>query len=1049
MAYSHLPYPSNPSLEQLKVLATDSVIYLSPSGNDGTGDGSLAKPYRTLQKCMDVARTYTIVGSATLYIRFLRGEYTLTGTIDLYHPQGGNLIIEGDPDAFQQRTLFQVESYNWSLQNFAGGGHTGTVRLWDGVTSGDATMHGFTGQDQGMYFTITNAAIGSRDGYVQGSATRQGVSSLNNGSNGSYTHLFHGDRFFNHGFSYEEGEGILGIGRVLAATADTAVMTVQFQNINIDTRCLVHNLSNGGLGNINDWAGVGSNYPENQYSQPVGYYGSSSWEHDTDPAKGFPQKSTTTSSSGAYITPDPYLLSTYPVVLRSDYSSNTGTLLLKNGILKAIRNIFFASNNDPYTVNGTTGATLNYSQALSAITDQGHRHGGNGTALVVENGSIGIRHLGFYGVGTALSAYGSKVYAYYDNTGYTGSAPISSQGGLSTYAKQNTIDNSPILCTTQCKHGIVSKNSTIDFSNSSGLNRNNGIDYRHNGSYISTTSRSVELFSTTLRANSMHINCDSDVPKFTMRIVVPIFPGMTSPSGGSASFTAFEDNNSGTMKYWQAFPTAKVFIGSAAAGTDTEIAYVNYVKDLGSISGSTVVQGGTAGAGISYTSPATDFRIFDLYGWRISPNAASVTESLKYMTLNDIRIGITQNNSNAGGTLSVRFYKDAAATGVSAEYIVSKGSVLVSGFNGVRQGYINMQDTTSPSGVSAAPQFVNLFKSSGSPTDPAIYMNSTANALSVLDQSSVLIEKSLNITNGGYIPVDVRGNSTLTIGDAQTSTIANGAVPSYVPTDNSNIGMLSVRNYGKIALSLFDNCQASIGVVFAKHPLHGDGAIEGSTTSPGIETLRADQNSRIRVGGVYSVGVPGNTTIRVSPFPLFTTRSGTLYGMHNITDWNSGIGECFINARNHSTIILSSSASTTFLLPESVFLFDGGAAPFLGVSLLSNTSSKYNITKAGINSFITVYPTSAVNFTSTAAYADQVATSSSRIIHMPSAVGIVTRANIVYNKSGLRQWKGLVVTTSGLNIGKDTGVTGLTFTHTQADRQFSSNYNITYTNILS
>ena len=75
MAQSALPttYPSNPSLEQMQVIATDSVIYLSPSGNDGTGDGSLSNPYKTLAKAMTVARTYTILQNATLYIRLLRG----------------------------------------------------------------------------------------------------------------------------------------------------------------------------------------------------------------------------------------------------------------------------------------------------------------------------------------------------------------------------------------------------------------------------------------------------------------------------------------------------------------------------------------------------------------------------------------------------------------------------------------------------------------------------------------------------------------------------------------------------------------------------------------------------------------------------------------------------------------------------------------------------------------------------------------------------------------------------------------------------------------
>lgn len=1037
-SFSHLPYPSNPALEQLKVLATDLVIYLSPSGNDGTGDGSRTNPYKTLEKGMLVARSYTIVGNATLYIRFLRGEYTLAGTIDLYHPQGGNIIIEGDPAAFLQRTLFQVDSYNWSLQNFAGGGHTGNIRLFDGVTTNalGATMHGFSGADHGMYFTITNAAIGSRDGYISNSAgNKLGVNSTTSGD-GSYSYLFHGDRFFNHGFSYEEGEGILGIGRVLAATADSAVVTVQFQNTNIDTRCPVHNLTSGGILNTNTWANLSSNYPENQYSQPVGYYGFNGWVHDTQTIS-FPSKPVSAVST---ITTDPYLLSTYPVVLRGDYGSNRGTLLLKNGTIKAIRNIFFANSGSPYTIVGTgvTGATLNYSQALTVITDQNLRHGGNGTALVIENGTVGIRHLGFYGIGTALAAYGSKVYAYYDTSNNTSGGGSSSQSGYINYATPNTLDNSPVICTTQCKHGIVSKNSTIDLSNSSGLSRNNGVDYRHNGSYISTTSRSVDLVGSNLRANSMHINCDSDLPKFSMRIIVPIFGGMTVATGGSASFPAFEDNNVGN--YWSTFPTAKVFISDVGAATEKEIAYVNYVVDGGSIPGS-VVGGSTAAAGVGLSASgslhATDYRYYTLYGWKLAPDATAVTESLKYVTIDDIRLGITANGISPlinGGTLSVRFYKDSAASGVSAEYIVNRNSVLVSGFNGVRQGYITMNNATSPAGVCAAPLYVNSFNSSGGSSSPSSYMNATANALSVLDNSNVTIEKSLNITNGGYIAVDVRGNSTLNIGDTQASSNNSNANPSSVPTDNFFQGALSVRNYGLLALSLLDNCRGVVGNIFAKHPLHGDGAVENSNTSANIEAVRANNSSTVRIGAIYSIGISALTISRdhngsvFIPASLFTSRSGREYGLHSATSTT----ESHVHAKNGSSIFLLSYGS-----PESIFSYDGGS---VGLNSIV-AADRVAMIKATGSGTVFVNPTSVLATSSATTWVDSNQTSKV-IIDTRSTSTTLTRSgsNFLYNRvAGNRAWRAAYPTSPGftacaLNLGGNADgsapvtIGGLTFT---------------------
>jgi hypothetical protein len=159
-----------PNIANLRRIDSDTVIYVSPSGNDSTGVGTTAAPYQSLGKAMSVAREYTIAGTAVLTVRLLRGEYTLSSNIDLYHPQGANLVIEGDPDAFRQRTVWQVANYTWNLANFAGGGHTGTIRVFDGTTAG-TTFHGFTAVDQGMYFTIVNAAIGARSNYKTNGAS--------------------------------------------------------------------------------------------------------------------------------------------------------------------------------------------------------------------------------------------------------------------------------------------------------------------------------------------------------------------------------------------------------------------------------------------------------------------------------------------------------------------------------------------------------------------------------------------------------------------------------------------------------------------------------------------------------------------------------------------------------------------------------------------------------------------------------------------------------------------------------------------------------------
>lgn len=904
MAQSALPYPSNPSLEQLKVLATDSVIYLSPTGNDGTGDGTLAKPYLTLQKCMDVARTYTIVGSATLYIRFLRGEYTITQNVDLYHPQGGNLIIEGDPAAFQQRCVWQVEDYTWNLENFAGGGHTGSIRLFDGVTTnisnGGVTMHGFTGQDQGVYFSITNAHTGSRNGYVSsGGAGIYGINGNNPDNQGpGYSTVFAGDRFFNHGYSFEDAEGILGIGRILGATTSNTKLDVQFQNLNIDTRCpgLTWGPGNAGINNNLSWAGWNSNYPEPQYSRPNGYYG---WA-GTAPWKNDSATVTYPSNPGvSHNTVDPFILSTYPVVIRSSYNSNTGSLFLKNGTLKALRNIFFANNQEPFvSSNGAIGATLNFSQGISSVVANSVSRisGVAGTGLYLENANMGIRHLGFYGIGNALSLYNSKVYSYFDKSGNTGTnTGVNSIYGTINYAVQNTLDNAPVICTTQVNQGIVANNSVIDFTTGSALNRQNGVDFRMHTSHISATQQGIYLQSTQMTATSLSINTTADAPKVYTEIVLPIFPGMDIVAGATAHLPAY-----GTL--WQRYPVAKMFM-QPAGGSEVEIAYINWTIN-GGVSTSTAIAGSTSGATLVGTNHASAYNRYYIYGIKIAPHG------LSYMTTQDIRLGIT---AGSGGTFTMRFYNNRNLSGVSASFIIGKTSVLLAGANGQTVGYTNM------TGTSAAPYMLVSRSFGGSNNDT--YGNYSTGSIKVHDGSSAIIQKSLVICNGGYSPVDVRRNSSLLVGDSRVGTVLTpGYADLYFGASeggNSEItpvyGNLSITGFNGKAIRVSENSSATIGSLFAKHPLHADGSV--GLPSSATPVVLVDKVSSASFGRVYAVTHPAGKLVSDSTItPLWSTITGTKYGSH----YQSSTPESMMRAQSGSRIFLSNAGS--------MFTFDGGTA---------------------------------------------------------------------------------------------------------------------------
>jgi hypothetical protein len=922
MAQSALPYPSNPSLEQLKVLATDSVIYLAPSGSDGTGDGSLAKPYLTLHKCMDVARTYTIVGSATLYIRFLRGEYTITQNVDLYHPQGGNLIIEGDPAEFKQRYLWQVENYTWNIDSFAGGGHTGSIRLFDGVTAtvGGVTMHGFTGQDQGMYFTITNAVLDTpMYGYADTKPSNPSGGAANginttNYRESAYSVGYAGDNFFNHGVSYEDSLAVLGIGRIIGATTSTAVLQVQFQNPNIDSRCpgLTWGGGNAGVNNTISWGGIPSNYPEPQYSQPNGYYGPTNaqqaspypWISAVQTAVKYP-----VNPGVSHNTLDAYLLSTYPVVIRisagfsvtgggSPYT--TGVLFLKNGTLKALRNLFFASNAEPFVgTNGTTGSVLNTSQGLiSAFASSD-----TGTGIYFENAKVAIRHLGFYGMHTAVSGHNSIITAYWDKMGGTGTM----HNGVA-FAVQNTLDNSPVICTTQVTRGIVAKNCTIDFTSGAALNNELLFDSRQSGCYISSTGRGVELTGTQFRAHSLQYSGAGDAPQFLARLWIPVFFGMTAGSGATAHAIAYNGSN-----YWKTFPVAKLFM-HPAGGSEAEIGYCYSVLNAGEVSSGTLLTGSTAGTAqliAPNTVHATSYQYINLFGIKTAPHG------LSYMTTSDITQGIT---TGSGGTFGVRFYKDMTLSGVSASITIGFDSVSVQGANGVTIGYFNMPN--GPSNTGNAASYFNSLLAWG--FDYHIVWGNYGNgAVRIRDGSSMHIEKSLVIYNGGYSPVDVRRNSSLIVG----STRALAGNPSLATSVYDivegvpMVGNLSITGFGGKALRVSENSTATVGAMFVKHPLQNDpsvGAIVGKSPTP---LVLVDKASSASFGRIYAVTHPAGKLLENptgTGVGLWTTLSGVKWGSHYQGAAATLVAESMMRAESGSRIFLSRAGS--------MFAFDGGTA---------------------------------------------------------------------------------------------------------------------------
>ncbi|KKL97161.1 hypothetical protein LCGC14_1837200, partial [marine sediment metagenome] len=72
--------------------ATATEIYISPTGSDSIGDGSAARPYRTLLKARNVLRDTASVAGARVWLN--DGTYELTSAFALTDADSG---VSGDP----------------------------------------------------------------------------------------------------------------------------------------------------------------------------------------------------------------------------------------------------------------------------------------------------------------------------------------------------------------------------------------------------------------------------------------------------------------------------------------------------------------------------------------------------------------------------------------------------------------------------------------------------------------------------------------------------------------------------------------------------------------------------------------------------------------------------------------------------------------------------------------------------------------------------------------------------------------------------------------
>lgn len=326
--FSHFPYPNQYLIlpGTTTVITQDTTIYIGPNGNDTTGDGSETNPYATLAKAWSVATTVVIRGDAILYITFLKGKYLCSANSffpeTMYHPQGNNIIIQGDPRSLTQHYLFSVDEYSWDMARFITHGHTGTVQLWtrgntspngtnsafvDVFSGSGTTAHGYTGNgtsrtdDVGGFVSISNPWLGSQQWYYDYQNSIYGYRynphyihrnaytvALNSSSpstsraHSECTHDAYAALWYGHQPAYtsvaKHGHhlGILGLARV-RKTTNPGKLGLDFINMNMDMRAgTFHDSGSGAIRDVQSTDtlhALTGNLPANKLYDPVGYYG--------------------------------------------------------------------------------------------------------------------------------------------------------------------------------------------------------------------------------------------------------------------------------------------------------------------------------------------------------------------------------------------------------------------------------------------------------------------------------------------------------------------------------------------------------------------------------------------------------------------------------------------------------------------------------------------------------------------------------------------------------------------------------------------------------
>ena len=792
MAYSHLPFPSNASLEQLKVIAsgTSVTIYVAPSGLDSNSGLSSTTPVFSLTKAWSVAQQYNITGNGQLYITFAGGTYAYSDAEvpdNLYHPQGGNIIIQGDPTAVKQRYLYRVQNYSWDISRISYHGHTGTVNLTTCNAAGHT--HGYTAADNNGWVAISNPCLssaGSPDLTYYDNVTGVWYKGLDARSTRS---ALYGDMFFNNGFSYENANGIYGLAQIANASGSSADLQLIFKNTNIDPRVPAFSpytkgaVSNG-IGNTIPWHGIADNYPENQYSKPNGYYG------------GYltPTNYPTKTVGDAAITDQPHLVTSYPVVIQK-----TGTkplFTVAGGTVKAIRNFMLVASDF-----AVPNANANKTKALNALypseefSPQVNASSWITALLRAENATVGIRHLGVYHAEYGISAINSKITTYMESSVETAYTPTSTHtaGAYVTYATLGNPDNTPVLNAVNVRYGIHSHASTVQIGYESDRQSPTSRIYAtEQGCFIQSARQAiVATDNSAVTVRSAVINSLRALPRFQFVLRVPVFAGASASTGNTYSFMyppswgGTETTSNSNQAFQNGYTAAAVFMRTGAA-TGYTLGYITNIAGAGTVAYNSGQY--TSTHSVAGTPVPAYYQTLSVYGYRVGD-----ISGLSFSLQDDF----TTISTGTGYTLEFIAFSDNEITAAGGKFEIGK-----TGFKTTAAGGQSITGVTS----TATPYPIQAYRSHRwhTGTDDA--------------------DTSVGVYSGSTLKV--RKNLLFTAADNRAVYVADGSKLLAAPGHNvsntgadwqaEEVGGLLINGAGNHAVLVRNGSYAGLGSVYAK-----------------------------------------------------------------------------------------------------------------------------------------------------------------------------------------------------------------------------------------